>query len=107
MLLVDVVDMFGATRVGTAIRYLITELERIRRREHVVDMHTVSLSATWMLGTGCCVLDVIDIEKPAGGNSVTEVIRHAVGAPARNAIPCRYVTNRERYGSAMVRLRQC
>ena len=35
---VDVVDMLGATRAGTASGYLITGPERIRRREHVVDM---------------------------------------------------------------------
>ena len=38
MLGVDVVDMFGATQARTAIGYLTTELERIRCREHVVDM---------------------------------------------------------------------
>jgi hypothetical protein len=39
---VDVVDMLGATQTGTASGYLTTELERLRRREHVVDMPTVS-----------------------------------------------------------------
>ena len=35
---VDVVDMLGATRAGTASGHLITGPERIRRREHVGDM---------------------------------------------------------------------
>ena len=79
MLLVDVVDMFGATRVGTAIRYLITELERIRRREHVVGMPMVSLPATWMPGTGRYVFDVVDIQKPARGNSIKSLTLPAAG----------------------------
>ena len=77
MLGVDVVDMFGATQVGTAIGYLTTELERIRRREHVVDMPTVSLSATWVLGTGRCVFYVVDIETTARGNSIKVLTRMA------------------------------
>jgi hypothetical protein len=38
MMGVDIVGMVRATRAGTASGYLITGPERIRRREHIVDM---------------------------------------------------------------------